>query len=88
MNEYAVMLREPDDRVLERLDEKYDEVNVYALNDVTFLVRTKQLAEGVAVAAGIKGKERFATGVVIKLNRSYAGYTSRSLWDWLREDEE
>lgn len=87
MNEFAVMLREPDTRTLDNLNREYDSVNVYRLNDVTFLVRTKRLAEDVSVAAGIKGEDRFVSGVVFKLNRSYAGYTSRSLWEWLQADE-
>ena len=88
MNSFAVILREPNPRTLDRLHEEYESANVYTLNDLTFLVRTKQLAEAVSMAAGIKGTDRFATGVVFKLNRSYAGYTSRSLWEWLREEEE
>ena len=85
MNTFAVMPREPDARTRDGLNEKYESTNVYRINDVTFLVRTKQLAEDVSRAAGIKG---FISGVVFKLNRSYAGHASRSLWEWLREDEE
>lgn len=88
MNTFAVMPREPDARTRDGLNEKYESTNVYRINDVTFLVRTKQLAEDVSRAAGIKGEERFISGVVFKLNRSYAGHASRSLWEWLREDEE
>ena len=88
MNTFAVMIREPEARTLESLNDQYEPDNVYRINSTTFLVRTKQLAEAVSVAAGIKGEDRFASGVVFKLNRSYAGYTARSLWEWLQEGEE
>ncbi|WP_419938706.1 hypothetical protein [Candidatus Palauibacter sp.] len=88
MNTFAVMIREPEARTLESLNDQYEPDNVYQINSTTFLVRTKQLAEAVSVAAGIKGEDRFASGVVFKLNRSYAGYTARSLWEWLQEGEE
>lgn len=85
MNVFAVMVRDPDTPTLESLEEKYEPANVYRVNDMTFLVRTRQLTEDVSVAAKIKGADRAASGVVFKLNRSYAGYTARSLWEWLRE---
>ena len=88
MNTFAVMIREPEARTLESLNDQYEPDNVYRINSTTFLVRTKQLAEAVSVAAGIKGEDGFASGVVFKLNRSYAGYTARSLWEWLQEGEE
>ena len=88
MNTFAVMIREPDARTLESLNDQYEPDNVYQINSTTFLVRTRQLAEAVSVAAGIKGEDRFASGVVFRLNRSYAGYTARSLWEWLQEGEE
>ena len=53
-----------------------------------YLVVADGLAETVAINVGIKGEERVsdALGFVIKLEEfSYSGYTSRSLWEWLRE---
>ncbi|MYA65431.1 MAG: hypothetical protein F4139_14210 [Gemmatimonadetes bacterium] len=87
MNAFAVMIQDPEAPTYDRLNQKYDPANVYRVNKMTFLVRTKQLAEDVSVVAGIKGDERFVSGVVFKLNRYYAGYASRSLWEWLQEDE-
>ena len=62
----------------------------YRLNDTFYLVQSATIAETVAIAAGIKGDDRVeaARGVVFKLNRSYSGYTARSLWDWLGQAEE
>ena len=50
MNTFAVMPREPDARTRDGLNEKYESTNVYRINDVTLLVRTKQLAEDVSRA--------------------------------------
>ena len=87
MTAFAVMIQEPDVRTHDHLVERYGDANVYRINDLTFLVRTKRLAEDVSVVAGIKGDDRFVSGVVFKLNRYYAGYTARSLWEWLQDDE-
>lgn len=84
MHVFSILIHNPDERVSERLHQKYGSDSLYTISETTILLRTRELAEDVAVAAGIKGEERFVTGVVFKLNRAYAGYTSRSLWEWLR----
>ena len=87
MNVFAVMIHEPDKHVLQRLAAEYGDGNVYPIASTTLLVQTKDLAEQVAVAAGIKGEERSVSGIVFKLNRAYAGFTSRALWEWLTQVE-
>ncbi len=87
MNVFAVMIHEPDKNVPQRLAAEYGDGNVYAIASTTLLVQTKDIAEQVAVAAGIKGEERSVSGVVFKLNRAYAGFTSRALWEWLTQVE-
>ena len=90
MNVFAVMIQgqEGPSDVYDRLSEEYGTAKVYPVNDLTILVRTKRLAEDVSVVAGIKGKDRSVSGVVFKLNRYYAGYAARSLWEWLQDDDQ
>ncbi len=59
--------------------------DVYALSDHDMLVRS-EIADPRALAAlmGFKGDDKHA-GVILKLNGSYSGYYSPSLWDWLDE---
>lgn len=83
---FAVVLDEPNAASWKRLQEAYPDL--YTLNDTVSLVRTDGLAETVAVTAGIKGENRFVSGVVFKLNRAYSGYRSRSIWEWLGRGEE
>ena len=83
---FAVLLDKPNHAAVQRLTEAYPG-NIYKVSDTSVLVRAEGLAEAVAVSAGIKGEERIVTGVVFGLNKSYAGYASRSLWEWLNEDE-
>lgn len=85
---FGILLQDPDSRVIEHLRQQYGSSQLYELSETIILLRTDQLAEDVAIAAKIKGEERFAAGVVFKLNRAYAGYASRSLWEWLRLAEE
>ena len=85
---YAIALLEPNAAVTCQIRKNYPEF--YEYNPTLFLVETDTLAENVATSVGIKGENRVqdASGFVIKLEVfSYSGYTSRSLWEWLREVE-
>ena len=83
---FAVVLNTPNEQSTNRLGNAYPDM--YQLNETVSLVRTSGLAETVANAAGIKGENRFASGVVFKLNRAYSGYTGRSVWEWLQREED
>lgn len=85
---FAVTLEHPSDDAWARLQNAYRDQH-YLLSDTVALVRTNGLANDVAVTVGIKGDNRVAGGVVFKLNRAYAGYTDRKVWEWLKlgEDE-
>ena len=59
--------------------------NAYRLTSSAFLVRSDRLSSQIAESIHIKGESRQFTGVVFKINRSYSGFTSRDLWEWLDE---
>ena len=59
----------------------------YQLNPTTFVIRTQHLADQVAKNVGIKGPDRFISGVVFRLNHVYAGYYRSELWDWMGEED-
>ena len=84
MSIFAVVLREPNAPVKERVEQYYP--NHFPLSDTFFLVDSDTIAETVAAKTGIKGEEQVknASGVVFKLNSGYAGFTARALWDWLK----
>ena len=84
---YAIVLTEANAEVDERIEIKYP--RRYKLNDTFYLVRSDSISEEVAINVGIKGDGRVqdVTGVVFKLNGSYAGYANTSLWDWLTLEE-
>ena len=88
MSVYAVVLDNENHDAVERIRTKYS--NYHELSRTLFLVHTDAIADQVARTIGIKGDNRIegAEGVVFKLNHSYAGYTSRALWDWLTQAEE
>ena len=85
---YAISLKSPNEEVQSLIREKYP--GHYEFLPTFFLVRSDSIAESVAIDIGIKGDDRIegASGVVFKLNRSYSGFTSPSLWDWLTPGEE
>ena len=85
---FAIALSQPNQSVSSLITTHYPEC--YKYSETLYLVQTDALAENVATNVGIKGEDRVsdASGFVIKLQEfSYAGYTTRSLWDWLREAE-
>ena len=84
MSVFAVVLREPNPAIKERVERYYP--SHFPLSDACFLVASDTIAETVAVKTGIKGEEQAekASGVVFKLNSGYAGFTTRALWDWLK----
>ncbi len=85
---HAIVLWEANPNVAARIAEKYP--LHYAVNETFYLVRSPEIAEKVACAAGIKGDNQVedALGVVFKLNSAYSGYAPRSIWDWLITGEE
>lgn len=88
MTVFVVVLQEEEHRVQEKIEEHFS--NYLQYTDTFFLLESDKLTEDVAVAIGIKGEKRIAgvSGWVIKLNDfNYAGYTSRTLWEWLQEAE-
>lgn len=80
---YAIVLDAPEPKVEDRLKQHYD--NVFKHTDTLLLVvgNVNDVSENVAVAAGVKGDHRLASGVVFRLNGNYSGYTKRTLWEWL-----
>ena len=88
MRTFSVVLNERDDEVASRIAEAYPDH--YQISEVSFLVADDALTDTVATNVGIKGENKVdgARGVVFKLNHTYSGYTSRSLWDWLEKAEE
>ena len=86
---FAVILNDPNEPVESRLHEAFGEQNVFPMNDRTFLVASDEITENVTVKAGIKGDDRIenSRGAVFRLNGAYAGYTVKSLWEWLSDHE-
>lgn len=80
---FAVVLKQPNQNVRERLAAEYPDH--YQLSDTFSLVESGELAETIAIKAGIKGESQApdVSGVVFRLGRAYSGYTTRSLWEWL-----
>ncbi len=70
-----------------RLRKEY--ANVHRYTETFFLVPVDPAVgpAQVAATAGIKGPGRDATGVVFKLNAAYAGFTHKTLWEWLSDVE-
>lgn len=82
---YAVALDQPEPTVEERLKEHYASVFKHTNSFYLVVGNANDMAEDVAMAAGIKGERRSFSGVVFRLNGSYSGYTRGALWEWLKD---
>ena len=78
---HSIALETPNDQVVERIKEHYP--NFYRINDVCWLVRSEDVSSQVADKVGL-GEPRLggATGAVMRLNGSHAGYATMSVWEW------
>lgn len=86
-NIFVVTLTVENTEIEERIKEAY---RYYPLSDKCYLVSSDGISEQVANQIGLKGNERIpdALGVVFKLNGAYSGYASKSIWEWLSDQEE
>ncbi len=84
---FAVVLDEPNTEVPQRLKDKY--THTYRHTPTFFVVPVRQsvTTNDVAESAGIKGKDRDASGIVFKINAAYSGYTNKALWELLSSYE-
>ena len=85
---FAIVLREPNQQVLDRVDAEYPDN--FRLSATFSVVASDELSETVATKVGIKGKDQApdVSGAVFMLRGPYSGYTTRSLWEWLGKHEE
>lgn len=77
-------------RFVQRVEQLYPLSYRYAEN--VFFIEDENIPETIATRLGIKVEEgneesRLAMGAVFGLDGSYAGWTSKALWDWLRRRE-
>ena len=88
MSVFAVVLREPNQQVLDRLDAEYPDN--FQLSRTFAVVSSDELSQSVATKVGIKGENRApgVSGAVFILQGAYSGYTDRSLWEWLGKHED
>ena len=90
MSIFIVIIDESNQEVEELLDKHYSDNYRYHENDRVFFVRTKHIADKIARNLKIKTDDdkSLVNGVVLKLNSSYSGFTSRAIWDWLDKEDE
>ena len=72
-----------------RLRGAYPDPAHYEMSGRFFFVRDDTITDTIAKRVGIKGADQIegASGVIFKLNSSYAGYEDPALWEWLTLDE-
>ena len=64
------------------LREAFPEPNHYRVSERFFLVRADALSDSVAQTLGFNDTKGWP-GAVFKLNRAYAGWDRRAMWEWM-----
>ncbi len=87
---FAVVLTKTHPDFISRLREKHPEA--YQLNDMSFLVASKDNSLEVAAALGLREETQskegdIIRGIVIQINE-YAGYGENTLGDWIQSSQE
>ena len=88
MSVFVVMLPERNNRVLNRLGDKYP--NFHEIDSRTYVLDSSDVSGKVADNLGLRGEKRVSRdgGVVFKLDGSYAGRWHPELWEWLKDNED
>ena len=85
MRTYAVLLKEPNQAVSDKILELYEKPNFYQINETSYLICTNKLSGDIAAELGIYAGDDSDTGVpavVVKLNSAHAGFYQSDLWEW------
>ena len=84
MKSYAVLLRERNATIAQRIRDAYDDDERFELSSTVFFVADSAMTRDVARKVGLKGADRVpnASGLVTRVS-TYSGWTVSSLWEWL-----
>lgn len=83
---FAVHVSSSDPKpVAKRITEEYPGTGHHKVSERFYLVRADILARTLAETLGIRGKGPPGfSGVVFKLNATYAGFDDPAIWEWLQ----
>ena len=81
-----MVLDHANEATAERIHENFP--GSYQHSETLFLIADEGVTASVAKVIGLDGSNPAITGAIFKLNSSYAGFTQRSLWEWLATAEE
>ena len=85
-NIFAVILISPNEEIRDRIAS----YRHYPISDTCYLVSSNEISEDIAIGIGLKGENRVsdALGIVFKLNGAYSGYSYKSVWEWIAQQEQ
>lgn len=73
------------DDAVSDLRKAYPSPRLYEHSRSVFLVETDDLSSAVKLKAKVQDGDY--TGALFKLTKTYAGYTDRTLWEWMAKTE-
>ena len=82
---FLVALRNDNQEVEGRIKQLYPS-NHYKLSDNVFLISTDTITRSLASEIGIRDDDYLESGVAFRLEGSYAGRFTPSLWEWFSKE--
>ena len=82
---FLVALRNENQEVEGRIKQLYPSEH-YKLSDNVFLISTDTITRDIAIEIGIRNDDYIESGVAFRLEGSYAGRFTPSLWEWLAKE--
>lgn len=82
---FLVALRNENQEVEGRIKQLYPSGH-YKLSDNIFLISTDTITRDLAIEIGIRNDDYIESGVAFRLEGSYAGRFTPSLWEWMAKE--
>ncbi len=82
---FIVVLRNENQEIEEKIKQIYPSNHYKLLNNV-FLISTDTITRDLASELGIRDDDYIESGVTFRLEGSYAGRFTPSLWEWLTKE--
>jgi len=89
MRPYAVILRQPNRAVEERIQDAFPKHRFELSSTVHFVAAEGAITADIARKVGLKGGDRItnASGLVLRVT-AYSGWTDSALWEWFSDVSE
>lgn len=85
MDVFIALFDEASKKAADLLEAHYPDHFQHPSFERIYFLASDDISEKIAVNIGIKGENRVVSGMILKLEGAYSGYTDGSIWEWLEK---